>query len=300
MKLNKIAASFALIAGMAMVSCSEGQYWDEVSSAGDVYGFAKPAETVIIPSADEFPSSYTITLRRSTAGPELTVPVTHKADNEFMSGASSVTFPEGSLEAKYQIDIAPGGEAGIYYKDVITLTAPEGGMIKEDDTALQFTFSMYHELNWVYGGTTKLSATGVFETAEGTTVDVAVEVATNWPKKREKLCRLVSPFYALDPEFADEGHDIWFVLDDYNEAYKMYEPFQFTGCIDDEVGFLFFGTPSQYSGRFSSRDNVFTMKGVLEASSTENADDIDSANAWDQTLKFTWDEYDKKPEEYGK
>lgn len=298
MKLNKIAASFALISGLVLTSCSEGQYWDEVSSSVDVYGFAKTAETVTIPAAEDFPSSYTIKVRRSSAGAELTVPVTHKSSSELFSGAPTVTFPAGSMEADYQINIAPGGEAGINYTDVVTLQAPENAEIHEDASTLQFTFTMYHELNWVNGGTVKLSSTGIFDT-EGEVVDVQVLVATNWPKPLEKLCRLVSPFHALDPEEIPAGHDIWFILDDYNEAYKMYEPYQYTGYVEDEVGYLFFGTPASYSGYFRSRGNVFTMKGVLTASSTENASDIGD-DAWNQTLKFTWDEYDWSIDQYGK
>ncbi len=305
MKLNKIAMSFALIAGMTLVSCSEGKYWDEVSPEVDAYGFAKTAETVRIPAADEFPTSYTIQLRRSSKGPEVTIPVTHKFSategktNDLMSGPETVTFPAGSMVAEYTISIAPGGDAGISYTDVISIKAPEDASIEEDATALQFTFTLYHELNWVNAGTAKLAGTGIFVTDEDEVVDVQVQVAVNWPKKNEKLCRLVDPFHALDPEAVPAGHNIEFYLDDYNEPLKNVA-LQFTGYIEEEIGYLFFGTPSTLGGRFYSKDNLFTMRGALAASSTENAEDVDPDQAWNQTLKFTWDEYDWKIDEYGK
>ena len=70
--------------------------------------------------------------------------------------------------------------------------------------------------------------------------------------------------------------------------------------MEDEIGFLFFGTPSTLGGKFTSNDNHFTMRGALVASSTENASDVDASQAWNQSLKFTWDEYDWTTDQYGK
>lgn len=306
MKLNKILTSFALIAGMALVSCSEGKYWDRVPSPEGVYGFAKPSQTVTIPSDEEMPSSYTIQVRRSSAGAEETIPVSCKTTNEFLSGGSSVTFPAGSMVADYTINIAPGTDAGIYYTADLTLEVPEDAPIHENANDLKLTFTIYHEMNWVYGGTAKLSSTGVYATAEGQTVDVVVEVATNWPKKREKMCRLVSPFNAIDPAKAQKGNDIWFILDRYNEPSKLDPTFQYTGIMDknwaDETDdanyFIFFGIPVIRD--FSSRNNVFTMKGNVYLSTTESADDVDSESGEAETLRFTWDEYDLAIDQYGK
>lgn len=306
MKLNKILTSFALIAGMALVSCSEGKYWDGVPSPEGVYGFAKPSQTVTIPSDEEMPSSYTIQVRRSSAGAEETIPVSCKTTNEFLSGGSSVTFPAGSMVADYTINIAPGTDAGIYYTADLTLEVPEDAPIHENANDLKLTFTIYHEMNWVYGGTAKLSSTGVYATAEGQTVDVVVEVATNWPKKREKMCRLVSPFNAIDPAKAQKGNDIWFILDRYNEPSKLDPTFQYTGIMDknwaDETDdanyFIFFGIPVIRD--FSSRNNVFTMKGNVYLSTTESADDVDSESGEAETLRFTWDEYDLAIDQYGK
>lgn len=298
MKLNKIIMSFAVIAGMTMASCSEGKYWDEVSPTVDAYGFAKTAETVIIPAADDFPTSYTIQVRRSSAGPEVTIPVQNTANNDFMSGPESVTFAAGSMVADYTITIAPGGDAGIEYVDVITIKAPEDASIKEDATSLSFRFALYHELNWVNAGIAKMSSTGIFDT-ENEEVDVQVQVAVNWPKEGEKLCRLVSPFHALDPKEIAAGHDIEFYLDEYNEPLKNVA-LQYTGYMEDEIGFLFFGTSSTLGGKFTSNDNHFTMRGALVASSTENASDVDASQAWNQSLKFTWNEYDWTTDQYGK
>lgn len=305
MKLNIFAASFALFAGMTMVSCSEGQYWDEVSHEGDVYGFAKPAETVRIPSAEAVPEYYIIHVRRSNKNGELTIPVTHSDKTGMFSGEPTVTFHDGSLVADYKINIAPGAEAGLYYDDKITLAAPEvEGKIHIDKADLTLAFSLYHELNWVSGGKATLTATGFFQTAENQNVEVEVEVATNWPKKREKMCRLVSPFHQLDPKAVPAGYDIWFILDDYNEAYKMYEPYQFSGYIGQlqeefEGGYAYFGTPSG-KGRFISKADVFTMSGVLTAASVEDATKVDETlGQASQSLRFVWPEYDKAATEYG-
>lgn len=290
--------SFALIAGMTLASCSEGKYWDEVAPTVDAYGFAKTAETVTIPAAEDFPTSYTIQVRRSSEGPEVTIPVQCKANNDLMSGPESVTFAAGSMVADYTINIAPGGDAGIEYTYTITLESPEDASIQEDDTSLSFRFAMYHELNWVNAGIAKLSGSGVFDT-EGETVDVQVQVAVNWPKEGEKYCRLISPFHALDPKEVAAGNDIEFYLDEYNEPLKSVS-MQYTGYQEEEIGFLFFGTPSTFSGKFTSNDNHFTMRGALVASATENASDLDTSSAWNQSLKFTWNEYDWTVDQYGK
>lgn len=309
MKLNKILTSFALIAGMTLVSCSEGKYWDGVPSPEGVYGFAKPSQTVTIPSDEEMPSSYAVQVRRSTAGPEETVPVNFKTTTEFLSGAPSVTFPAGSLVAEYNIDIVPGTDAGIYYTAELTLEVSEDAPIQENKNDTKLTFSIYHEMNWVYGGTAKLSSTGQYATAEDQTVDVDVEVATNWPGKNEKMCRLVSPFHAIVPGSAEKGNDIWFILDDYNEPLKIYQPYQYTGIMtknwdeeaaetDDALYYVFFGVLSNRD--FRSKDNVFTMKGRVSLSATEGGEEFVSGSALDETLKFTWDEYDLPIDQYGK
>ncbi len=306
MKLNKILTSFALIAGMTLVSCSEGKYWDEAPTTEGIYGFAKPTQTVTIPSDEEMPSSYTVQVRRSTAGPEVTVPVNCKTSTEFLSGASSVTFPAGSMVADYKIDIAPGTDAGIYYTAEISIEAPEDAAIKENEKDMKLTFSIYHEMNWVYAGTAKLSSTGVYATAEGETVDVVVEVATNWPGNREKMCRLVNPFNAIDPAKADKGNDIWFILSNYNRPKKMYEPFQYTGIMDknwtDETDdtdyYVFFGVLNVLD--FSSNGSVFRMGGDVYLSTTEAADGVDTESGQSETLRFTWNEYDWKIDQYGK
>lgn len=294
------------MAGMALVSCSEGKYWDGVPSPEGVYGFAKPSQTVTIPSDEEMPSSYTVQVRRSTAGPEATLPVKFTTTSELLSGAQSVTFPAGSMVADYKIDIAPGTDAGIYYTANLTLVVPDDAPIKENNTDLKLAFSIYHEMNWVNGGTVKLSSTGIYATAQGQTVDVVVEVATNWPGKREKMCRLVSPFHAIDPANAQKGNDLWFILDRYNEPKKMDQPFQYTGIMsknwedetDDANYFVFFGIPNVRD--FSSRGKVFTMKGNVYLSTTESADNVDAESGQAETLRFTWEEYDWDIDQYGK
>lgn len=306
MKLNKILMSFALMAGMTLVSCSEGKYWDGVPSPEGVYGFAKPSQTVTIPSDEEMPSSYTVQVRRSTAGPEVTLPVKCTTTSEFLSGGPSVTFPAGSMVADYKIDIAPGTDAGIYYTAELTLEVAEDAPIKENENDTKLAFSIYHEMNWVNAGTAKLSSTGIYATPTGQTVDVVVQVATNWPKKREKMCRLVSPFNAIDPANAQKGYDLWFVLDRYNEPDRMDQTYQYTGLMsnnwEDETDeanyFVFFGIPALKD--FSSRNNVFTMKGNVYLSTTESADDVDAESGQTETLRFTWDEYDWDIDQYGK
>lgn len=291
MKLNKITASFAAFAALAMVSCSEGQYWDEASNPAQVCAFAKPAESLSIPADGTIPSTYEVTVSRSTNGAESTVPVTFKSNSPLLTGAESVTFPAGSTSATYTINIASGVKAGLTYTAQLTLGQPEDAIthVKEENLVYTFNLSQVLVLDWQDKGTALTYSYSWVGNDDP--IEIPVQEAVNWPTDGQRLMRLVSPYWYLEPEYCEEGHNIQFYLDDNGDALGMYAAYQYIGESDPDNGYFYFGCPAAYGGSFQNQGNLFVMSGVIGTAASATA--TTASPGWYETLAFQWSEYGK-------
>lgn len=285
MKLYKFAATAALLAAVT-TSCSEGQYWDEPGNVPTVCAFPKTAATLNIPASDPIPSSYDVTITRNNAGGSVTVPVTFTSSSPLLSGPASITFSDGATSAAYTISIADGAKAGLTYSATISLEANEEMQLPDANRTFTFNLSKVLVLDWQPAGTAHTYSDWAGNEAP---VAIPVEEAVNWPIDGERRMRLISPYWYLEPAYAEEGHNIEFLLTTEGNAKAMYQAWQYMGEIN-EGDYLFFGCPANYGGYFRNQGDVFVMNGIVgyAASMTGSV-----SPGWDETMQFQWTGYGK-------
>lgn len=282
MKLNKISIFAASLACMTLASCSEGQYWTEPSDPGTVYAFAKPAETISIPEAGEFPSSYEVTVRRNTNGGAASVPVEFKSNSELVTGPATVEFADGSLEAKYTISFASGMLVGVNYSASLALAQPEDAMLHVNKNNLTFAFNMSKALRWESRGVAQTYSTGWV--GNESPIEIPIEEAVNWPIEGQRLLRLVSPYWYMEPAYASKGYDIRFYVNDSYDVTGMYSTWQYIGEKANGEFYYF----AVMRGGLYNEGNVFTMDGYIGYADSDTASAADVSAGWYETLIFNW------------
>lgn len=289
MKLNKITAYFAAFAALAIVSCSEGEYWTEASNPGEVYAFEKPAETISIPASDAIPTSYSVTVSRNTNSGESTVPVDFKSNSPLITGPSSVTFANGSYSAEYVISIAPEAKAGINYSANLTLKQPEDVIthVKKENLVFAFKLSKVLVLEWYDKGVAKTFSLDWVGNEEA--VEIPVQQADNYPEDGVYICRLMSPYWYLEPEYASQGSNIEFLVDENDNVLGLASSWQLIGEYIDGYGNFFIGCPESQGCSFTNEGDIFTLAGFLAYGTGASP----SYYYGPETLKFQWTGYGK-------
>lgn len=269
MKLNKICY-LAVGLVLAMTSCKEGQYWDAASNPDTVYAFPKAAATISLLPADEVPSSYTVMITRNVAGPAVTVPVTFTSNSDLLSGADEVVFEAGKLSALYTINIENNIEIGDKHTVTLTFEEQEPDANKTEEVLpannQKFTFTIGKDYTWqTVGNALCISSFAGNEEPAKTTFQQAKEYNTDG----NKLLRLMSPYYAMDPDYSEEGANIQFIVGPDNEAVEYAPAWQYTGESDSN-GYYFLGAPAEYGCSFTNEGDVYTIDGIEAVASSPN------------------------------
>lgn len=284
MKLNRIALSLTAMAAMALASCQPGQYWDEVSNPDTVYAFDKSQVTLSYVPSDEIPSTYTVQVTRSAAGPAATLEVEFETKSPLLSGPETVTFADGSMTADYVVSIEEGIQIGTKHSATITLVQPdptEGKtevVIPEDNEKFSFIIGM--DYTWK-----NVAVANMISSFAGnkTPVEVPVQQAMEYDSSK-KLLRFLSPYYIMDPDYSDEGYNIQFVLDAANnEPIGLSPAWQYTGESDDG-DYFFLGLVEAYGSYFKLEDGVYTLYGIMAAAASPNGGSL--SPAYYETMKF--------------
>lgn len=289
MKLNKITAYFAAFAALAFSSCSEGKYWDEASNPGEVYAFAKPAETISIPANEAIPTSYSVTISRNVNVGSATVPVEFKSNSDVLTGPSSITFEDGSYSADYVINIATNAKAGIDYSADITLAQPENVIthVKAENLKFALKLSKVLVLEWYDKGVAKTYSLNWVGNEDA--VEIPVQQADNYPQDGVYICRLMSPYWYLEPEYATQGANIEFLVDENDNVLGLASSWQLIGEYVDGYGNFFIGCPASQGCSFTNEGDIFTLAGFLAYGTGASPSYYYGA----ETLKFQWTGYGK-------
>ncbi|MDE6299764.1 MAG: hypothetical protein K2M10_09000, partial [Muribaculaceae bacterium] len=275
--------------------CGEGKYWEEPPRPLNVYAFAKNTESLVVPASETAPSSFDVTIRRNNPTDEVVLPLTFEEVDgqgnpvslEVLSGPSEVVFEKGSLTATYTISI--DNEmivGGSNYSATITIDPTNATeyetQIKEDSDNLIFTFSISQAINWVSAGTAS-TMSAMFENEDP--VDVPVEYASNVPLANgNKLMRLVSPYWYVDPESVKSGYNLQFYVDKDNNAVS-FPSWQWIGFVLQGYDF-FIGCPASQGCTFTNDGATFTLEGMFAYGSGAPQAYYDY-----ETLIFTWSDY---------
>lgn len=276
MKLNKICY-LAVGLVLAMTSCKEGQYWDAASNPDTVYAFPKAAATISLLPADEVPSTYTVMITRNIAGPAVTLPVTFTTNSELLSGADEIVFEAGKLSALYTINIENDIEIGDKHTVTITLEEQEADASKTEvilpEANHKFTFTIGKDYTWQTVGEAYCmsSFAGNEEPAK-----VPFQQAKEYTTDGNKLIRLLSPYYAMDPDYSEEGANIQFILGADNSAVAYYPAWQYTGESDSN-GYYFLGAPEAYGCSFTNDGDVYTLDGIEATAASPNGGSLSLA-----------------------
>lgn len=285
MKLNIFKSTLLILSGLALGACSEGKYWDEPSNPGKVFAFEKPAETISVAANDEFPSTIDIVISRNTDAGEVTVPVTFTSNDDLITGPASVTFANGSYTATYTVSLADGLFAGVNYTANIVLDQPEDAMlhVKPENLEYNLKISKVLVLDWQpAGNAATLSNWG----GNSDPIDIAMEVATNYPSADLRICRMINPYKALDPDYTPDDANLEFFIDNDGNAAGMASAWQYMGQNDDEEGYYFFGCPANYGCSFTNEGFIYTMDGIVATGPTLTGT---PSPGWYETLMFKWE-----------
>lgn len=297
MKFNKSIFFILGIGALTLSSCSEGQYWENgTKNPGEAFAFDKSSISVEIPEDVEMPTFYSVSIRRTVAGDEVTVPVLFSSKSDALTGDSIVTFDKGSLAAEYKINIDTAlVDKGFNYDAEITLAPVDSILVQEPAANLKLAFSIHQVLTliWEAAGTAR-TYSDWFEMSSSDAVVVPVEKAVNYPNTRYDLYRLVSPYWYMAPEYAEEGHDIEFMVNKGSvyKAYAIPEGWQSMGVMDsleDGTAIDLFIGKTDNGGTISNQRTMYKITapvGYRDASAGEN-DPITESSA-SEVLTFTW------------
>lgn len=286
------------LAAVALTSCSEGKYWNEASNIGEAVAFDKPNETVVIPDADEMPTFYDVPINRTVAGPEETFAVTFTDKSKgILSAPAEITFKAGEYTALYRISIdAAQIVKGVKYKAVIGLEQPEDVKIQVKPENLKLNFTIEHELilQWASAGTATVYSKWADLDADSA-VEIPVDIATNYPDPKYVVYRLVSPYWYMEPKYADEGYDILFMLyaGSRMTPYGLYEDFQPIGeAQKDDAGKIqefYLGSTAKYKASFTknSRGLYNLTAYMFYAAQGEDAVEANMTAYAEESLRFT-------------
>ncbi|MDE7408204.1 MAG: hypothetical protein K2M76_07270 [Muribaculaceae bacterium] len=249
------------VAALASAACSDGGYWEESLPQGEVYAFPKTSVSLELEATDQIPTSYDIEVLRNNAGQAATVAVNPKFDGAVLSGADSVTFEAGKNVAIYTvtIDASKGWQIGAAYKVSLTLDNDKYTVAEKNNAA--FTFSIKQDYTWLAAGQAKVQS-GWVDGLAGK-YDVEVERAKEYNTDGNKLYRMVSPYYVMEPDYAEEGAHLQFVLTSANDPVWITPAFQYIGESDDSYGNFYFTLQQAYGSTFTRDGSVYTLEGLI-------------------------------------
>lgn len=259
--MKKFIASIAVLASLALASCSEGKYWDEPSQTTEYFAFPKAAATVTL-SGSETISSYEVAVGRGTSGAAQSVNVTVKSSDEsVISGPATVDFAAGQSIATYVLNVNSSAmQPGVKYTATVSLPGNGETGTEVSINSANKTFSLtldkalvWKKLGWVLY--TDDWMTGMYGLPECPTYYVEIEQAEGFQRYR-----LVNAYGANYP-YNDAGDwdpsvtsYINIIADDPNRVYV--ENWQEQATDWGEGNFLLGSRASVYLNGGNSADAI--------------------------------------------
>lgn len=244
-------------------ACSEGQYWDEPGDFGSNPAFPKASQTIVLGPNDEVPPTMNVTLSRADASEAMTVGVEATPANDasalVLSGPSEVSFEAGSYTAEYPISIDKTNMSlGANYTLTLQLTQPEDALVQRPAGNMKYTFSLKQDYDWQSAGVAKCISYWV---GNESPINVQVQEAGGFAGEGQRLFRLVSPYFVMEPDYAVEGYNLQFLTTTSGEAVALTPTWQQIGEGDDTQWF-YIGT-GYNDCYFGSEGDIYTIVGLM-------------------------------------
>ena len=266
MKLYKSLLMFA-VAAVAFCSCSDEGYWEPYEIEETQYSFAQAKQSYSLTATDSL-SSVTVTVYRNTKGAAVTLPLNVEISDPYVLSVadSSVTFAAGSNIAEFELlvdesYIAMGTTYSAKFSFVVdTVNFTENNYSVSGNKSHQV--SIVKDYTWVSAG--KVTMTSNWAGAQAV---VPVENAKEYDVNGNKLYRLNSPYYYLEPSYCPKpGAHLQFILDADANAVTIAPSIQSIGEAASSGGvwnfyFVTTGGYAQYCA-FMNQGNVYAMYGL--------------------------------------
>ena len=185
---------------------------------------------------------FKIKVGRNNTGEAATLTYTIVDEDDIFEIPSSVTFAAGEALAEIEIDFSAMS---------LGMTAKLTLELNENDAYIYglsaVTVTVLRDYKWLPAGIVEMTSQWAEATAD---VEVQHAEGTN-------IYRLVSPYYILEEDYADEGYHLLFELDEDYNALKFYE----RQSIGEESSA---GTPIEIfygplGDSFTNNKNIFTL-----------------------------------------
>lgn len=281
MKTKLYTALAVALLGISATSCSDGGYWDEASFGKATYAFPKPVYTVTMLEGQELPEAFEVVMTRNNSGAEATVPVQATFSDAALSGDATVTFAAGSNTSVYKIKVGSTIAGGSTFK--VNLKLADEYYSQVDTIHNKCLFTLNTALEWRDAGTASVYSEWAGNEAP---VSVPVQIASNYVGQG-KMYRLVSPYYHLEPDYAEEGYSLQFLLNDDNTPKGFSPTIQEMGEYDSSIGDLAVGLWSNggQGTSFTLDGNTYTM--LMQVCCNYGESGWYLAGMMEQ-LEFTW------------
>lgn len=255
------------VAAVAFASCSDKGYWEPYEAEEAKYSFAQEKQSYSLGATDSL-SSVVVALYRDTKSGEVTLPldVAISDTNVIVFKDTTVTFANGSDIAELVVTINEANIVmGTTYSAKIAF-AVDSVAFFEHNYALtgnkSHTISLVKDYTWVSAG--KVTMTSDWAGAEAV---VPVENAAEYNVDGNKLYRLNSPYYYLEPTYCPkQGSHLQFILDADANAVTIAPSIQSIGEAASTGGvwnfyFVTTGGNAQYCA-FMNEGNKYAMYGL--------------------------------------
>lgn len=249
MKFNK--SIFIALAAVAttFASCSDEGKWDAYNAEEETYSFAQGSSTLSY-TAGNVPAEIKVELYRSSNVGSVTLPITFESADGVLTGASSVTFAEGSNVAEYAVAI---GEVPIGTNVSASMSFDENVVSASGKSSYSLTVGV--DYTWESAGSCVM-----YSDWAGVSTTVSIQKAAEYDGN---LYRLNSPYYYLEPSYCpNPGYHIQFYLDDNYEPLDL-PKFQNIGETSSYGGYwtFYYNKAASYCS-FTREGTVFTILGA--------------------------------------
>ena len=263
MKLYKSLLMFA-VAAVAFCSCSDEGYWEPYEIEETQYSFAQAKQSYSLTATDSL-SSVTVTVYRNTKGAAVTLPLNVEISDPYVLSVadSCVTFAAGSNIAEFELlvdesYIAMGTTYSAKFSFVVdTVNFTENNYSVSGNKSHQV--SIVKDYTWVSAGKVYMASNWA-----GAYATIPVENAKEYNTNGNKLYRLCSPYYYLEPSYCPKpGSHLQFILDANANAVTISPTFQAIGEAASAGGeWFFYFHPNAAYCSFTNEGNVYTMNGA--------------------------------------
>lgn len=283
-------------AALGLVSCSDKGYWDEYQPEGVEYAIITSNSTVTLTSDKPTAAPVTITFSRGTTVGEQALPVSLTSDSPLVTptGASTVTFADGSSEASYTVSFTTDFDNVPLFNPEAVVTLTLGDAVMSPASASAWTATITFQNSAMLGEATLQSQLLNFKDNGAAQGSGVVEKGVRVCMPEETTVLVFEAPYAAGCDVAiamDTDSDKKLVAVNWDETYSLTDNGMqqiFTDPVKGPVYIFWDEAATTVTGKSIT---MAFMAVVLDASGNPEPYDADSAT-WNEVYEMPagWNE----------